>query len=195
MPTDVVILDDHPLVRDSIASCITLALPDVRLLYSGASVRAGLETLSSGVTPADDDVRPVAILDLDLGDNRLPADSVADLTEAGAAVIMVSAHDQPSLVQEAIVAGARAYVAKRSMADQLPRAVVHVRRGLTFRSMDFAAVLVPTATSPLQLETSVERVLVLHAAGLPMSAIATRLGVPAADCEALLEQAWQAYGL
>lgn len=197
MRAELVILDDHPLVRDSIASCIDRALPDVRLVYSGASIRAALESLRSGdATSIDrDQCLPVAILDLDLGDDRSPAASAADLTDAGAAVIMVSAHDQPSLVQDAIVAGARAYVAKRSMADLLPRAVTDVRLGLPFRSMDFAAVLVPTATSPLQLEPPVERVLVLHAAGLPMTAIASRLDLPVPDCEALLERAWEAYGL
>ena len=194
MSPSVVILDDHPLVRDSIASRLATAIPGVHVAYAGVSVRGALDALHD-LDPLPTAGSRCAILDLDLGDDRSPADSAAALADAGAAVVMVSAHDQPALVQEAVLAGARAYVPKRALADDLPQAVLALASGHAYRSADFATVLVPAEGGPVRLDPAVQRVLVLHAAGLPMPGIAQRLGLPPADVATLLEQAWAAYRL
>ena len=188
MPPTVVILDDHPLVRDSIASSLVASLPDVTVAYAGASVRDAVACSRAGGVDC-------AILDLDLGDGRSPAASTAELSAQGVAVVIVSAHDQPPLVQEAVAAGARAYVPKRALADELPRAVVALLDGIRYRTPDFATVLVPTPDALPGLDATRERALVLYAAGLPVTAIAQRLGVTAPEVEALLDGVWERYGL
>lgn len=188
MSPTVVILDDHPLVRDSVASSLAAAIPDITIAYSGALLTSAIDVISSGVTC-------VAVLDLDLGDGRTPAESAGELVMHGVPVIVMSAHDQPSLVQEAILAGARAYVPKRAIAEQLAVAVRALGAGLPYRSPDFAAILVPGPNSPSMLEPTSERALVLHAAGLPHTAIAQRLNVTAEEVEQLLESVWSSYGL
>lgn len=188
MSPTVVILDDHPLVRDSIASRLTAAIPDVTVAYAGASVRGALEALSA--READ-----CAILDLDLGDDRPPAVSAGELRARGLGVVIVSAHDQPPLVQEAVLAGARAYVPKRALADDLPRAVLAVSAGSRYRTPDFATVLVPAGEPAIALDPVSERVLVFYAAGLPIAAIAHRAGISEPEVEALLDGVWERYGL
>lgn len=191
MSPTVVILDDHPLVRDSIASRLAAAIPDLHVPYAGASVRGAVDALASLDSPG----ARCAVLDLDLGDGRPPRTTASELAAAGAAVVLVSAHDQPVLVQEAVLAGARAYVPKRSLTDALPQAVLTILAGLPYRSTDFATVLVPTSEGPIRLEPACERVLVLHAAGLPMPSIAQRLDLAHDEVSALLEHAWEQYGL
>jgi DNA-binding NarL/FixJ family response regulator len=184
----VIILDDHPLVRDSVVASLSAAIPGIAFAYCGPALTSALDVISSGVTCT-------AVLDLDLGDGRVPAESAAQLAALGVPTAIMSAHDQPLLVQNAIIAGARAYVPKRAIADQLPQAVLALDAGKPYRSPDFAAILVPGPGSPCSLPPESERALVLHAAGLPLSAIAQRLGIDHEEAEALLESVWAAYGL
>ena len=188
MPPTVVILDDHPLVRESVVATLTSAIPGVIVAYSGPTFTDALKIISTGV-------RCCAVLDLDLGDDRSPVESVAGLSNLGIPTILISAEDQPSLVQKAILNGAKAYVPKRAIAEQLPAAVLAVEAGIPFRSADFAAILVPSGNGPRLLNSANERALVLHAAGLPLPAIGQRLNITAAEVERLLDSVWFAYGL
>ncbi len=106
---------------------------------------------------------------------------------------MISAHEQALLVQEAVVAGAWAYVPKRSIIDQLADAVTAAEAQKPWLSPDLAAVLVPVEGSTVVLDPLAERALVLYAAGLPTSMIASRTGIDVDQVRPLLESVIQAY--
>lgn len=165
-----IVLEDHPLVLGAITDHLRTAFPGATIAYKGAH-------LSEALTQSSANDVTCAIVDLDLGDGRLPAETVTHLRDAGFPVVMISAHEQSLLVQEAISAGASAYVPKRSIIDQLAEAVAAAESAQPWISPDLAAVLVPTEGSRVTLDPLAERVLVLYAAGLPTSMIASRTGL------------------
>ncbi len=181
-----IVLEDHPLVLEAITDQLTTAFPGATMAYRGSRV-------SEAVRVGDAHAVTCAILDLDLGDGHAPAENVGQLISAGIPVILLSAHEQPLATQEAVSAGASAYVPKRSLAEQLAAAVGAVETGSTWMSQDFAAVLVPSEGSTVSLDPLAERALVLFAAGLPEPMIAGRMGAQSSEIRPLLESAVRAY--
>jgi DNA-binding NarL/FixJ family response regulator len=181
-----IVLEDHPLVLGAITDHLSTAFPGATIAYRGAHLLEALEQAESTAATC-------AIVDLDLGDGRAPSDIVTHLGDAGIPVVMISAHEQALLVQEAVIAGALAYVPKRSIIDQLAEAVASAELGQPWLSPDFAAVLVPVEGSTVELDPLAERALVLYAAGLPTSMIASRTGIQSNQVRPLLESAIQAY--
>ena len=181
-----IVLEDHPLVLGAITDHLSTAFPGATIAYKGAQLPEALEQAESSEATC-------AIVDLDLGDGRRPAETVMHLRDAGIPVVMISAHEQALLVQDAVIAGALAYVPKRSIIDQLADAVGAAERHVPWLSPDFAAVLVPVEGSTVALDALAERALVLYAAGLPTSMIASRTGIEPGEVRPLLESAIQAY--
>jgi DNA-binding NarL/FixJ family response regulator len=181
-----IVLEDHPLVLGAITDHLRTAFPGATIAYKGAQLIEALEQAESSEATC-------AIVDLDLGDGRTPAETVMYLRDAGIPVVMISAHEQALLVQDAVIAGASAYVPKRSIIDQLADAVVAAERHEPWLSPDFAAVLVPVEGSTVALDALAERALVLYAAGLPTSMIASRTGIGPGEVRPLLESVIQAY--
>lgn len=181
-----IVLEDHPLVLGAITDHLGTAFPGATFAYQGAQLFEALEHAAAADATC-------AIVDLDLGDGRAPADTVMHLRDAGIPVVMISAHEQALLVQEAVTAGASAYVPKRSIIDQLAEAVTAAELQQSWLSPDFAAVLVPVDGTTVALEPTAERALVLYAAGLPASMIASRTGIDPDQVRPLLESVLQAY--
>lgn len=181
-----IVLEDHPLVLGAITDHLSTAFPGATIAYKGAQLPEALEQ-------ADSSEATCAIVDLDLGDGRTPSETVMYLRDAGIPVVMISAHEQALLVQDAVIAGASAYVPKRSIIDQLADAVGAAERHEPWLSPDFAAVLVPVEGSTVALDALTERALVLYAAGLPTSMIASRTGIEPGEVRPLLESVIQAY--
>lgn len=181
-----IVLEDHPLVLGAITDHLRTAFPGATIAYKGAHLAQALTHVAANTITC-------AIVDLDLGDGRLPAEIVTQLRDAGLPVVMISAHEQSLLVQEAISAGAWAYVPKRSIIDQLAEAVTAAELAQPWVSPDLAAVLVPVEGTAVTLDPIAERVLVLYAAGLPTSMIATRTGLEPDQVRPTLESAVQAY--
>ena len=181
-----IVLEDHPLVLGAITDHLSTAFPGATIAYRGAHLREALEQAESAEATC-------AIVDLDLGDGRAPAENVTCLRDAGIPVVMISAHEQALLVQESVIAGASAYVPKRSIIDQLAEAVTSAELGQPWLSPDFAAVLVSVVGTTVSLDPRAERALVLYAAGLPTSMIASRTDIEPGEVRPLLESVIQAY--
>ena len=182
-----IVLEDHPLVLGAITDHLSTSFPGATMAYTGAHLQEALAVAANAEATC-------AIVDLDLGDGRSPAEIVMCLRDADVPVVMISAHEQALLVQAAVSAGATAYVPKRSIIDQLAEAVVAVELGRPWISPDFAAVLVPVDGSTGSLDPTAERALVVYAAGLPESVVAARIGVDVERVRPLLELVLQAYG-
>jgi len=171
----VLIVDDHPMVREGLRS-----------MLSGE----GVEVVGEAATAADaartvEGARPdVVLLDVGLPDaDGLTALAAIKACAPEASVLVVTMHDEPHLVRRAIEAGAAGYVLKGLGRRELLAAVRAVRGGESVVDRALLRGLVartpagPHADSPsAQLLTSVERdVLRLVAQGLTNREIGERM--------------------
>jgi len=112
----VVIVEDHPVVTEGVASWIR-SDPQQRVrLAQTARDLTGLRDLPS--PPAD-----VIILDLELGGELVTA-RIPELVAAGYRVVAFSGHTDPAIVMETLDNGAHAYVSKDEGSDHLVEAVL-----------------------------------------------------------------------
>jgi DNA-binding NarL/FixJ family response regulator len=169
----VALIDDHESVRLGLeAACLRDGEQDV--VFSGATVREYLAwRAASGARPAD-----VVVLDLTLGDGTTVTENVATLVADGASVVIHSVADRPASVREALVAGAAGVVSKSSALDDVLDAIRTVSRGEALNNVEWAsAVDGDREFADAQLSTREREVLRLYATGLPLKAVAERLGV------------------
>ena len=173
-PLRVLIVDDHPMVRAGLRSMLSGDEVDVVGEAGG-----GAEAVERAVTLSPD----VVLLDVKLPD----MDGLEVLTRLKAAapaagVLMVSMHDDPSMVRRAVEAGAAGYVLKGIGRRELLAAVRAVRDGGSV--LDPALLRSLAAPAPRQAAdgaggeplTRVElEALALLAAGLTNREIAERL--------------------
>jgi DNA-binding NarL/FixJ family response regulator len=168
----VALIDDHESVRLGLeAAC---ARDAQKVVFSGSTVSSYLEwRASSAVSPAD-----VVVLDLTLGDGTTVTENVASLVNDGASVVIHSVADRPAAVREALAAGAAGVVSKSSALDDVLDAIRTVAQGEALNNVEWAsAVDGDRAFADAQLSTREREVLRLYATGLPLKAVAERLGV------------------
>ena len=120
--TRVFLVDDHPLVRESLASLIDRQ-PDLHVCGEADSVAAAL----TAIGPARADV---AIVDLALGD-RSGLDLIRQLKQESPrlAILALSMHDEELYAERALRAGAQGYVMKREATRNVILAIRRVREG------------------------------------------------------------------
>ncbi|AUG30444.1 response regulator transcription factor [Microbacterium hominis] len=171
--TRVALIDDHESVRLGLeAACARAVTKDV--VFSGSSVRAYLEWRQrSGAAPAD-----IVVLDLTLGDGTTVTENVSSLVADGSPVLIHSVADRPGAVREALAAGAAGVISKASRIDDVIAAIRTVARGEALDNVEWAsAVDGDRAFADAQLSKRERDVLRLYAAGLPLKAVADRLGI------------------
>ncbi|MBA8816688.1 DNA-binding NarL/FixJ family response regulator [Microbacterium halimionae] len=171
--TRVALIDDHESVRLGLeAATARSGLSTV--VFSGSSVAGYLSWLRENEeSPAD-----VIVLDLTLGDGTTVTGNVSDLTAAGSSIIIHSVADRPHSVREALAAGAAGIVSKAAPIDDVVSAIGIVGRGQPLDNVEWAsAVEGDRAFADAQLSARERDVLRLYAAGLPLKAVADRLGI------------------
>ena len=118
----ILLVDDHPLVREWLASLINQQ-PD--LIVSGEAESAG-EALSYLGKHLPD----LAIVDLSLKESSgLELIKTIRSAYPGVAIIVLSMHDEKHYAERAIRAGARGYVMKRETTKKIIAAINQVRGG------------------------------------------------------------------
>ena len=120
-PIRVLIVDDHPMVREGLRSM--LAVPEIEVVADAATSE---EALARAVELSPD----IVMLDIQLGD----ADGLSVLRRLRsvvprASVLMVTMHANPEFVREAVRSGAAGYVLKGITRRELLAAVHAVREG------------------------------------------------------------------
>lgn len=168
----VIIVDDHPIVRDGIASVLETEAD----IVVGASVGSAEEMLAAVARD-----RPDAIL-LDLA---LPGiggiEAIARLRQAGAPpVVIFSAHEDAEAMVEAVRAGARGYVVKGAPGGEIIAAIREVAAGGSYFRGAAANAIAREVRSPHDPDglTPREReVIRLVSEGLSNKQIAQRLGI------------------
>lgn len=122
----ILLVDDHALFRGGLRLLLASLRPQIRFLEA-ASIEEALEQLR-----AQHDVR-VCLLDLDLkGDHGLPAIGRIRLCAPDAAIVIVSAAEDPVTVRACIDAGAMSYITKSASPDELTLALQRVLDGEVF---------------------------------------------------------------
>lgn len=161
----IALIDDHQIVRSGFAQLLNLE-PDLRVVAefgSAADALAGLP--GSGVQ--------MCVCDI-----SMPDQSGLDLLRqlpAGLAVVMLSVHDSPALIEQALQTGAKGFLSKRCSPDELIAAVRTAAQGGCYLTPDIAQKLANSSRDPL---TNREREIAqLLAQGLEVKSIAEQLGL------------------
>jgi DNA-binding NarL/FixJ family response regulator len=137
----VLLVDDHELFRASLRLRLDQEEGIAAVGEAGTGEQAVLKARA---------LRPdVVLLDLVLP-RRSGYDVIADLLKASPStrVVVVSSQTRPSSVRQAIAAGARGYVAKRSSAAELIEAIRRVAAGECYVDPGLGAQLVLTDDGP-----------------------------------------------
>ena len=129
---EILLVDDHPLVREWLASLINQQ-PDLAICGEAESVQEALDFMATH-TPA------LAIVDLSLKDSSgLELMKAMRTAHPDVAVIVLSMHDERHYAERAIRAGARGYVMKRETTKKIIAAIHQVLSGKLGVSEEVAA--------------------------------------------------------
>jgi DNA-binding NarL/FixJ family response regulator len=186
MSARVVVLEDHPLVREALTSQVRAAVDEVDLVYAGASVAEAVAAVQA--RGAD-----CVVLDLDLGDGRSPVQNVIELTDAGVKVLVVSALGDQATIRASLAAGALGFVSKAAETSELHNAVRATLAGEEYTSPEVAAALLNAAPTSVALSEQERRAMVLYASGLKMRAVARRMGVTEGTAQEYIKRVRQKY--
>jgi DNA-binding NarL/FixJ family response regulator len=140
MTVRVLIVDDHPVVREGLRTVLS-AEPDIDVVGEAGT--------------GDDAVRQAVALrpDVALMDLRLPGldgvDATARIVAAGAAAVLIlTTYDSDGDIVRALAAGATGYLLKDTPRDELARGVRAAARGETVLAPPVAARLVTRVCEP-----------------------------------------------
>lgn len=174
MVLKIALVDDHPIVRAGFRQLLELE-SGWRVVGQVGSVRELAAWMLTGICD-------VLVLDLSLPDG----DGLVVLRQLlaqrpGLAVVVLSMHDGALYVQDALAAGARGYVTKRSAPDELVHAIRAAERGERYVSQDvrgaaMAAEDAPEASLP-ELTGREAQVFLLLARGHSVSRVAATIGI------------------
>ena len=123
--TSVVIVDDHPLVREGLRARLAQA-EGLAVVGEAGDATEAFEAVAR--------LHPDLVL-MDVGMKQVNGiDLTARLRERhpGLQVLMLSMYDNPEFVHRALAAGARGYVLKEAPADEIIRAILAVAGGEVF---------------------------------------------------------------
>jgi DNA-binding NarL/FixJ family response regulator len=151
--TRVFLVDDHPLVREWLATQLR-EQPDIEVSGEAADAVSGLSAMLAD--PPD-----LAIVDLSLKTSS-GLDLIKDLGNQlpGTAVIVLSMHEEVSFAERALRAGARGYVTKRESTDRIVDAIRAVLAGRIYATPDLLTRLADRLVGRKPTDaTSVEEVL------------------------------------
>ena len=159
----IALIDDHQIVRSGFAQLLNLE-PDLRVVAefgSAADALAGLP--GSGAR--------VCVCDISMPDQS----GLLKQLPSGLAVVMLSVHDSPALIEQALQTGAKGFLSKRCSPDELIAAVRTAAQGGCYLTPDIAQKLANSSRDPL---TNREREIAqLLAQGLEVKSIAEQLGL------------------
>lgn len=166
LPVDVIVADHHRVVAEGVAALIAPHVARVEMVHNAHDLlkRAGPGALIIG--------------DIDLPDmpGTEPLRVLGQRSE-GVRFIVLSGHDAPLIVQEAMQAGAWAYVLKQSPRDELLTALHEVVDGRRYVSPGLMAVLIHAPPSVHHLTRRQREVLERMARGARAADIAAELGI------------------
>ncbi|BCH32245.1 DNA-binding response regulator [Mesorhizobium sp. L-8-10] len=120
------IIDDHPLFREALHSAVRMAYPDVDTVEA-RSVEEALDLLGSPI-PFD-----LALLDLSMpGVQGFEGLLQLRTRHPRLPVVVVSGHEEPRIISEALSYGAAGFIPKSVRKDELAQAIRDVMEGAIY---------------------------------------------------------------
>jgi two-component system nitrate/nitrite response regulator NarL len=179
-PIEVLLVDDHPLVRDGITALLT-GLDHIHVCACATCAAEALE-MAARLEP------DVIVMDIGLPDlNGLEATRQLMETAPGTRVIVLTVYDNKEYILRAARLGARGYLVKNSPSMALREAIETVHAGrlcfpqelmdLVVRELGSRSADPPTVGGPPTLSTRERQVLGLIAEGLSNRDIGERLSL------------------
>ena len=178
-PTRILVVDDHPMVRDGL---IQLISQQRDLVCCGQA-----DSAASAQTSVQKHLPDLVILDLRLKDgDGLDLIKTLKSQYPRLKILILSQYEAPMYAERALRAGAMGYLIKEQAADEVLEAIRTVLAGEVYLTRSMAAVLLQkmvglrTDTSRTGVENLTDRelhVLNLLGAGLSTRQIATELGL------------------
>ena len=174
-PARLVLIDDHPLVRDGLRARLEAA-PHLTVIGEAGNADEALKLAADEANPPD-----LALMDVGMaGMSGIQLAALFHERFPGIRVLMLSMHDNVEYVKQAVRAGASGYVLKDSPAAEILQAIDAVLAGKTFFSAGLAARMIQAQSmqTPLERLTPRERdVLDALAEGLSSKQIAQQHGL------------------
>lgn len=137
---DIIIVDDHPLVRTGLAQLIDDA-PDLKVCGEAGDMASALQLLDS-ITP------DLAIIDLSLaGGSGL--DLIEHIKARNNEILMLvaSMHDESLYAERVLAAGARGYINKQEAQEKIIQAIRRVLQGKVYLSEHMTEKILNNMTS------------------------------------------------
>ena len=174
-PARLVLIDDHPLVRDGLRARLEAA-PHLTVIGEAGNADEALKLAADEANPPD-----LALMDVGMvGMSGIQLAALFHERFPGIRVLMLSMHDNIEYVTQAVRAGAGGYVLKDSPATEIIHAIDAVLAGKTFFSAGLAARMIQAQSmqTPLERLTPRERdILDALALGLSSKQIAQQHGL------------------
>jgi len=177
----VIILEDHPLVREALMEKLVSHFGDIVFAYSGPDIEAAVKVLATSEVHC-------VILDLDLNDKRSALDNILALTEHSAPVLIVSALGDSATIRSALAMGAKGFVSKQAEPAILMEAVVATLGGEEYTSPEVASALLSAPGPQVKLSDQERRAMVLYASGLKMTSVARQMGITAGTADEYIKR-------
>jgi len=173
------LIDDHPLVRDGLRLRLE-TVPRLRVVGEAGNAAAALAFLAGchADDPQGDTLPHLVLMDLNMpGVGGLELTAQLHERYPQIAVLVLSMHDNPEYMVQAVKAGARGYLLKDEPAEEIITAISAVMEGRSYFSAA-AAVRLSSASAPATLLTQRERDVLRHiASGQANKQIAHALGL------------------
>ncbi len=170
----VMIVDDHHLVRQGLRQLLEKEF-DIQVVADVADGQDAVDTAGR--------IRPdVVVMDVEIpGIDGIEATGQIRTEYPATQVVMLSMHSDPVLIRKAFERGAKGYVLKKSISEDLIKAIHAVCRGITYHSRSIeqaeqAFEQPPRSTKP-QLTLREREVLQLISTGYTNQQIAVTLGI------------------
>jgi DNA-binding NarL/FixJ family response regulator len=131
-PCRILVVDDHPIVRQGLATLLAAA-PDLQVVATAATIEEALAALA--------EARPeVAVVDLTLKD-RSGLELIAELRKSHPHIksLVLSMHDEEDYAERALQAGASGYVMKEKADEVIVEALRRVRAGEVYLSPEVSS--------------------------------------------------------
>ncbi|EFF75507.1 response regulator [Achromobacter piechaudii] len=173
------LVDDHPLVRDGLRLRLE-TVPRLHVVGEAGNAAAALAFLAASLANAPDGATLPHLVLMDL---NMPGGGGLELTAQlherypQIAVLVLTMHNNPEYMVQAVKAGARGYLLKDEPAEEIVTAISAVMEGRSYFSASVALRL-SQASAPATLLTQRERDVLRHiASGQANKQIAHALGL------------------
>lgn len=180
------VVDDHKMLLGALTEWIRGAATDINLVVATTTWP---ELLSHPQFPVD-----VVLLDLDLKDNIPISLKISTLKTTGVKTVLMSTYSEPTVVREALAAGALGYLVKTEEADMIVEAIRAAHKGESYISEELdLALSAGTRGDTPRLSAQERRVMALYGAGEPVKAVAFQLGISEETAKSYLKRIREKY--